>query len=162
MISETGNIDFSVARLMISDELVMIRESATCDERYSEELVARNRLKSLWYTARKTHSLEAPGRLRGRSGRLQGGSGEVPGGSRRLRGGSGEALGGSARVQTAPGWLRDAPGSLWGTVLGTSWGARRACLGRLGDILEASKAIPGRLGAHDGGDRRHSILRIVF
>ena len=92
-------------------------------------------------------SVEAPGRL-------QGGSREAPG--RRW-----EALGGSARVQTALGKLREAPGRLWEAVLGASWGDRRLCVGRLGDILEACEGIPGRPGAPDG-NRSHSILRVIF
>ena len=95
------------------------------------------------YSNKKSHfggSGEALGRLREAPGRLPGGSREAPG---RLC----EALGGSARVQTALGKLREAPGRLWEAILGASWGARRPCVGRLGDILEAYEAIPGRPGA---------------
>ena len=129
---------------MISDELMMIWESATCDERFSEEFVARNRSKSLWYTVRKTHSLEAPGRLPGRSGRLQGGSGEVPGGSRRLPGGSREAPG---RLRGGSGRLGESSDSS-----GVAQGRSRESLGdRLGCVLGGQEGVFGASWGHLGG-----------
>ena len=48
-----------------------------------------------------------------------------------------------------------------GVALGASWRAWRPSLGRLGVVLEALEAIPGRRGASNGGRTKHSILHVV-
>ena len=76
--------------------------------------------------------------------------------------------------------LPEGIGDHLGSFLGSSWGclggrlgrpggrfagvlgARRSSLRRLGDSLEASEAILGRLGASNQGKMKHSILHVVF
>ena len=73
-----------------------------------------------------------------------------------------EQLGTVWTILRASGVILEASWGRLGSFLGPSWGARRPSLGRLGDMLEASQAILGRLGASDGRNMKHSVLYVVL
>ena len=65
------------------------------------------------------------------------------------------------RLPRSPKSPQEASWETLGASWTASWGSRRPFLKRLGDILEASEAILGRLGASNGDRMSISILRIL-